>query len=653
VAVVQDGYTGVTIDYGALQVADRDGFTAFITELTAALHGYNKLVIIRPSTPVEVPGGYDMGGYDWRALGAVADGMIVDPGYGSGVMESYTHASSVIGWAVGEVNRIKLYYESSTNSIKQTDAGLAPLSYDDALNGLGTVIASTPPADNGGLYPTGSQISFDLNGGVTDFSTDSQFGISSYSPAGSTGQEKVWIISAATIRARLDALNAFHLGGILVADLLASGNDTGTFTALNEYKDNLPSTIPAQLALQWDISGGTGAISNQTTGIGTPMVWQADTDGSYIVRGAVVGGRNSDRGSVNLQVGAPATTPPPVVHSSGGNSAPPPAAATTAPPPVTGNVMAGSGFELGGQTQGTGAFGVMQSAKMSWVKFQHKWSPGDTAGGEASRVAAAKAAGFKVLMSVPGTLYPTSIDYGSYINFLKDLAGIGVDGIEVWNEMNLAREWPQGDISGTSYVNNMLAPAYQAIKSVNPGVIVISGAPAPSGYWGGCGSGGTPDTTGCDDWAYLIQMRDAGAANYMDCMGVHFNSGATGPSDTTGHPADAGDHHYTWYYSKMYATYYGTIGKPLCFTELGYLSAEGYGSLPSNFWWAANTSVAEQAQWLADTAVLASQSKQVRLIIVFNVDFTVWEAFDPQAGYAMIRPGGGCPACAALAGVMP
>ena len=52
-------------------------------------------------------------------------------------------------------------------------------------------------------------------------------------------------------------------------------------------------------------------------------------------------------------------------------------------------------------------------------------------------------------------------------------------------------------------------------------------------------------------------------------------------------------------------------------------------------------------------AVMASQSGQVRLMIVFNVDFTVWEADDPQAGYAMIRPGGACPACAALAGVQP
>ena len=34
-------------------------------------------------------------------------------------------------------------------------------------------------------------------------------------------------------------------------------------------------------------------------------------------------------------------------------------------------------------------------------------------------------------------------------------------------------------------------------------------------------------------------------------------------------------------------------------------------------------------------------------MIVFNVDFKEYGA-DPQAGYAIIRPGGSCPACDTL-----
>jgi hypothetical protein len=100
----------------------------------------------------------------------------------------------------------------------------------------------------------------------------------------------------------------------------------------------------------------------------------------------------------------------------------------------------------------------------------------------------------------------------------------------------------------------------------------------------------------------------------------------------------------------MLDTYWGLVGgqKPICWTELGYLTPEGYGALDPYFGWAGNTTVTQQAAWLAQAAALSSQSGKVRLLIVFNVDFTNYGS-DPMAGYAMIRPGGGCPACDAMA----
>ena len=67
-------------------------------------------------------------------------------------------------------------------------------------------------------------------------------------------------------------------------------------------------------------------------------------------------------------------------------------------------------------------------------------------------------------------------------------------------------------------------------------------------------------------------------------------------------------------------------------------------------WIAADTTVdgSSGATWLAQAAALASQSGQVRLLIVWNIDFTQYDA-DPQAGYAIVRPDGSCPACNTLA----
>ncbi len=146
--------------------------------------------------------------------------------------------------------------------------------------------------------------------------------------------------------------------------------------------------------------------------------------------------------------------------------------------------------------------------------------------------------------------------------------------------MNIDREWPAGQIDPTSYVNNMLKPAYQKIKASNPNVMVITGAPAPTGYFGGCGGGG------CDDAPYVAGMMAAGAGSASDCVGVHYNEGIMPPSATSGDPRGAGGH-YTRYFQGMINAYTAAGAGQLCFTELGYLSGEEWGSLPSGFLWKA------------------------------------------------------------------
>ncbi len=325
--------------------------------------------------------------------------------------------------------------------------------------------------------------------------------------------------------------------------------------------------------------------------------------------------------------------------------APPAGGAAGAPPPP---VASNTGFELGGQAFGA-PYGQMSYAGMTWIKRQHKWGPGNTGQEVAGLITEAHNAGFKILLSMPGPVRPSSIDFAAYTEFLRAVASLpdAPDAIEIWNEQNIDAEWPAGQISPSSYVQNMLAPGYQAIKGANPNIMVVSGAPAPTGFFGGgCGSGG------CDDDAYMRGMAAAGAASYMDCIGIHYNEGILPPSAQSGDPRGSSDH-YTRYFWGMVNAYSNAFGgaRPLCFTELGYLSGEGYGALPGSFSWAGNVTVANQAQWLAEAASLSASSGRVRLLIVWNVDSQTWGS-DPQAGYAIIRPGGSCPACETLRQVM-
>jgi hypothetical protein len=325
-------------------------------------------------------------------------------------------------------------------------------------------------------------------------------------------------------------------------------------------------------------------------------------------------------------------TPPATTGTPGGGTTPP-----SAPPPP---VSIGS-FELGGQTHSLAHPAQMNYAGMTWVKFQHKWGSGDSADAVAGRIQSAHANGFKVLLSIPGSDH-SNIDFGAYAAFLGGVAALGPDAIEVWNEMNIDREWPAGQISPSTYTTSMLAPAYQAIKAANANVMVISGAPAPTGFYGGCSG------AGCNDDQYVAGMAAAGAASYMDCIGIHYNEGIIPPSQTSGDPRSE---HYTRYFWGMVNAYYNAFGgsRKLCFTELGYLSGDGYPGIPAGFSWASGTSVAEHAAWLAEATSLAGNSGKVRMLIVFNVDFTYYDPNgDPQAGYGMIRPDGSCPACDTL-----
>jgi len=314
--------------------------------------------------------------------------------------------------------------------------------------------------------------------------------------------------------------------------------------------------------------------------------------------------------------------------------------AGAAPAPVTGSAAVGT-FELGGQV--TGLYPrtreALNAARMKWVKMQLQ--VGQDGSG---LIAEAHGAGFKILFSVLGdknqVMSPAYHDV--YANYVAGLAAAGADAIEVWNEQNIDREWPAGQINGANYVP-LLAKAYNAIKAANPNTLVISGALAPTGYFGTAGC----TDQGCNDDTYTAQMAAAGAGNYADCIGVHYNEGIISPNQSGGDPRGG---YPTYYFNSMISRALAGMGKPACITEIGYLSPEGYGPLPAGFAWAANTTVQQQATWLAEAAVLAANSGRVRLMIVFNVDFTHYGA-DPQAGYAIIRADGSCPACSALAAV--
>jgi len=430
----------------------------------------------------------------------------------------------------------------------------------------------------------------------------------------------------------VSALFIMLLGAISPAQAQSLGSyDAYVFTALLPLRDG-PSTSANQVALLQNGDrmnfDGRNAASDWLH-----ITTEYNQVGWAYIRSLFI----ADRSRANIP-NLPILAGNPAGGTTGGKATPiaptptQPAGALPLPPASSAK---GGRFELGGQVQylDGSAISAMQRAGMRWVKQQV------SVGGGAD-IGSAHGNGFKILLSVVGDKNSLTTDayQDQFASFVGGLAAQGADGIEVGNEMNIDREWPAGQINPATYVN-LLATAYTAIKRANPGTLVITGAPAPTGAEGAYGL----DRVWNDD-RYVRGMAAAGAGRYADCVGIHYNEGIVSPTARSGDPRGS---YPTRYFSAMLARGLSGFSLPACFTELGFLSPEGYGPLPGSFSWASNTTVAQQAAWLAQAAASARASGRVRLMIVFNVNFTGYGE-DPQGGYAMIRPGGGCPACDAL-----
>lgn len=702
-------YIGVNLNYQGVAASQKEAFTMFVQNLADALKAQEKNLILTLPAPQDADGSSGLEGYDWPALGNTADSIYLQLPLDPHAYEEGGEVDQLLAWATGSIDRRKLTALIPTSPVVRSGETWTVLTAEEQLDHFGDMQFVTDSS----TYEPETSIEAALSGDTSSIEWDEASsayyytyrdnevwlahpaavafrigtavnhnlqGIAFTTPTQLPGSTRtnapafVWTVLD-------DAENIVVTQSSAETSFTWEGStDPGEYTLQVEFVsgdmatllDTLPITIAAANETEESAEIVTGTIkwnANVRVGPGEsydkfPYPLRRDTVVELIGRDEFgywfqVVFADADRDqtgwvaasliivdpafdislledtseTLSTVAKAPVTGPTPETTTPVPSSGPPPP--VSAPPVVVG------GFELGGQTHTFSNPALMASAGMNWVKFQHKWGEGSNPNDLAGRINSAHAAGFKVLLSIPGAnTYPESINFDEYVQFLAGVAALGPDAIEVWNEMNIDFEWPAGQIDPASYVNNMLAPAYNAIKSANPNVMVISGAPAPTGFDNG--------TNAWADNRYMAGMLAAGGANYADCIGAHYNAGASSPSLATGHPT--GSAHYSWYLLPT-LNVYAQLGKPVCFTELGYLSGEDYGGVPERFGWAAGTTVAQHAGWLAEAVGVAANTGKVRLIIVFNVDFTYW-GDDPQAGYAMIRKDGGCPACETLARVM-
>ncbi len=651
--VIYNRFDGVFIDYRGLSPVHRDDFARFIVELSQSFAPHDLRLGVVVSAEPSADGAWESGAYDWRQLGAAADYIqlraIIDPS--AFLPQGAGSVAELLRQATAAVARNKVLLGLSARSVREVDGVQSGIGWHDAFAALGDVIVTAAEVSQTGSIEPGAIIRASLSGYTAraGLQRDIQTAYIDYQDESSADISRIWLTDSASLRHRLDSVSSAGIGGVAFVDLLAGDHNRDLANAIREFTSGQWSgSPPLQLKARWSIEGADGALDQVVTNLDADLVLTMEApDGNYAINWAAVAesdAQSARRGAIvplfrPTATPTPTPTPTPIPR--------PVLAAPSSPQYSAAAPPAGSiSIEVGGHVSNAGsarAHQAMRSAGMTWMKIQSRYyqhGPPDIG----RDIATARNNGFKILVGTVGDPAELARGGDAYINgytaWLQRIAGQGADAIEVWNEPNIDREWPRGQISGVAYAR-MLATAYQKIKQVNGSTMVISAAPAPTGA-----ENAFPGQVMNDD-RWLREMVAGGGLNYLDCVGAHYNEGIIPPSQTSGDPRQ-GDY-YTRYFYGMLNTYYGITRRPICFTELGYLTSEGLPGLPSYFSWAQHVTVQQQAAWLAQAAALASQSGRVRLLIVWNIDIQHYGA-DPQAGFAIIRPDGSCPACSALAG---
>ena len=311
---------------------------------------------------------------------------------------------------------------------------------------------------------------------------------------------------------------------------------------------------------------------------------------------------------------------------------------------------------------------------LGWVKFQIAWKDVERLPGDYDWdlwddvIGTYSAAGIKVMLTVtkaPDWVRPPDddksvegfpADPAAYAVFVTQVASRyqgKVQAIEVWAEQNL---WytvgGQGRINVTSYVQ-LLRVAYQAIKAVDPDIIVISGGLTPAANVG---------ALAMDDIDYLTGMYAQGAQSYFDAVGAH-PAGFLCPAladwrTVTPEEATADPDHATFTHRHHSWCFLGTME--------GYrnvMIANGDSSkkiIPAEFGWAVttnpqpgyeyaqNNTYEEQARWIVEAFQWGKRQGWVGPMILWNLDYGVTAPGTELAPFSLLVPGGVVPAYTAI-----
>ncbi|MBI3536266.1 MAG: hypothetical protein HY070_01690, partial [Chloroflexi bacterium] len=479
-------------------------------------------------------------------------------------------------------------------------------------------------------------IKFDANTGLYSFT---------YKDAKNVNHTVV-IENAESISKKINLALQYNLRGIALRDLSDDAVDARMWDILKLYRDLQSPNLKGNLSIVWRVNGQTVAKAT----VNDPKhQWTAPKDIGATKIEALLSfdagqSTTGTAGNVTVQVARTGGTTSTGTSSSSEPVAPRPAAtAVPKAPAVSSNFNGQNLFNYGAQLNWTNSdpnqeMGLIGQMGFRWAKIQVRWCDvsGSRTQADLSQIGrlidAANGRGIKVMLSVVCAPRWSRADGGAggsgppdnmqdAADFMGGMASFfcskGLGAIEVWNEHNLLTEWHGKQISAATYLD-MLKRSYATIKAACPSVVVVSGAPTPTGVM---------SDTAIDDVVFLEQMYQNGLKQYSDAIGAHPSGFCNAPDAGVGAPNGCGNtfnNHRSFFVKGTLEAYravmvkYGDAGKQIWPTEFGW----GVDPSPKpGYEYEKFISLDQQAQWLVRAYQLMKSVGYVGVAFLWNLDF--------------------------------
>ncbi len=233
----------------------------------------------------------------------------------------------------------------------------------------------------------------------------------------------------------------------------------------------------------------------------------------------------------------------------------------------------------------------------------------------------------------------------TFATFMSVLAGryAGIiDAYEIWKSPNLLKYWTapvyeqlptmgaSGDYGfpdkikiGAAYYVDLLKIAYEAIKSVDSGALVITAGLAPVGF--------TDNYNAVETGEFLGDMIREGATDYSDGIGALFGASAVPPTLFCCEQPPGVDTHYEshlQYFTEILYLYRDILSRkasddiPIYITQVGWGTTEGSNlAIPaSGLEWLRYTDQGEQALYVAQAYDIAYRLNYIEGMFLYNLN---------------------------------